>query len=166
MVKLTNDIKDTLAAAKLAWLATAAKDSTPNVVVVAAVRLLDDESLLISDQYFLKTLANLNENPKVAVSWWGDKGGFQIKGTAAVHTSGPVFEDNVEWMKAKWPQVHAEGGRRGEDHRRLRAQGRARRREEGSVVVIRGLLSIMAGSSRDDHNDHNDHNERLTKRLA
>jgi predicted pyridoxine 5'-phosphate oxidase superfamily flavin-nucleotide-binding protein len=109
MVKLTNDIKDTLAAAKLAWLATAAKDGTPNVVVVAAVRLLDDESLLISDQYFLKTLANLNENGKVAVSWWGDKGGFQIKGTASVHTSGPVFKDNVEWMKAKWPRFVPKG---------------------------------------------------------
>ena len=41
MVKLTNEIKDTLAAAKLAWLATATKDGTPNVVVVTAVRLLD-----------------------------------------------------------------------------------------------------------------------------
>jgi uncharacterized protein len=109
MVKLTNDIKDSLAAAKLAWLATATKDGTPNVVVVAAVRLLDDESLLISDQYFLKTLANLNENPKVAVSWWGDKGGFQVKGMAAIHTSGPVFEGNVEWMKVKWPKFTPKG---------------------------------------------------------
>ena len=69
MVILTNEIKDSLAAAKFAWLATATKDGTPNVVVVAAVRLLDDESLLISDQFFLKTLANLKENPKVAVFW-------------------------------------------------------------------------------------------------
>jgi predicted pyridoxine 5'-phosphate oxidase superfamily flavin-nucleotide-binding protein len=109
MVKLTNDIKDTLAAVKYAWLATAAKDGTPNVVVVAAFRLLDDESLLVSDQFFLKTLANLEENPKVAISWWGDKGGFQIKGTAAVHTSGPVFKDNVEWMKVKWPRFTPKG---------------------------------------------------------
>ena len=109
MVKLTNEIKDTLAAAKLAWLATATKDGTPNVVVVAAVRLLDDESLLISDQYFLKTLANLEENPKIAVSWWGDKGGFQIKGIASIHTRGPVFDDNVEWMKVKWPRFVPKG---------------------------------------------------------
>lgn len=109
MVKLTSDIKDSLAAAKLAWLATATKDGTPNVVVVAALRLLDDETLLISDQYFLKTLANLTENPKAAVSWWSDKGGFQVKGTAAVHTGGPVFKDNVEWMKVKWPRYTPKG---------------------------------------------------------
>jgi predicted pyridoxine 5'-phosphate oxidase superfamily flavin-nucleotide-binding protein len=101
MVKLTNDIKDSLAAAKHAWLATAAKDGTPNVVVVAAVRLVDDETLVVSDQFFLKTLTNLQENPKVAVSWWGDHGGFHIKGTSAVHTSGPVFNENEDWMKVK-----------------------------------------------------------------
>jgi uncharacterized protein len=109
MVKLTNDIKESLAAAKYAWLAATTKDGTPNVVVVAAVRLLDDESLLISDQYFLKTLANPKENGKVAVSWSGDGGGFQIKGIAAVHTSGPAFEDNVEWMKVGWPRFTPKG---------------------------------------------------------
>ena len=116
MVKLTNDIKDTLAAAKLAWLATATKDGTPNVVVVAAVRLLDDESLLISDQYFLKTLANLEENPKVAVSWWGDKGGYIDPGHPHSTPAVPYFEDKLEWMKLKWPGSR-QGGRRGEDHR-------------------------------------------------
>jgi uncharacterized protein len=109
MVMLTNDVKDSLAAAKYAWLATAAKDGMPNVVVVAAFRLLDDETLLVSDQYFLKTLANLEENPKVAISWWGDKGGFQIKGTAAFHTSGSIFKDNEEWMRVKWSRFTPKG---------------------------------------------------------
>jgi uncharacterized protein len=109
MVKLTEEIKESLAAAKHVWLATASKDSTPNVVVIGAFRLLDDESLLISDQFFLKTLKNLQENTKVAVSWWGDKGGYQIKGTAAVQTSGPIFKDNVEWMKVKFPRFTPKG---------------------------------------------------------
>jgi predicted pyridoxine 5'-phosphate oxidase superfamily flavin-nucleotide-binding protein len=109
MVKLTNDIKDTLAATKHIWLATASKDGAPNVVVIGAFKLLDDESLLISDQFFLKTLANLKENTKVAVSWWGDKGGYQIKGVAAVYTEGPVFNDDVEWMKVKAPRFTPKG---------------------------------------------------------
>jgi uncharacterized protein len=103
MVMLTDEVKTALSAAKLAWLGTASKDGTPNVVVVAAFRLLDDESLLISDQYFLKTLLNLNENPKVAFSWWGEKGGYQIKGLASVHVDDQTFNDDVEWMKVKWP---------------------------------------------------------------
>lgn len=104
MVKLTEEIKETLAAAKHVWLATASKDGTPNVVVIGAFKLLDDESLLISDQFFLKTLKNLQENTKVAVSWWGDKGGFQVKGVAAIHKDDAVFKANVEWMKVKAPR--------------------------------------------------------------
>ena len=104
MVKLTEEIKETLAATKHVWLATASKDGTPNVVVIGAFKLLDDESLLISDQFFLKTLKNLQENAKVAVSWWGDKGGYQVKGMAAIHKDDAVFKDNVEWMKVKAPR--------------------------------------------------------------
>jgi len=58
MVKLTSEIRDSLAGTKLVYLATAAKDGTPNAVPVGAFKLLDDETLLISDQYFNKTLAN------------------------------------------------------------------------------------------------------------
>jgi predicted pyridoxine 5'-phosphate oxidase superfamily flavin-nucleotide-binding protein len=104
MVKLTEEIKETLAAAKHVWLATASKDGTPNVVVIGAFKLLDDESMLISDQFFLKTLKNLQENQKVAMSWWGDKGGYQVKGTTTVHTDDQIFKDDVEWMKVKAPR--------------------------------------------------------------
>jgi predicted pyridoxine 5'-phosphate oxidase superfamily flavin-nucleotide-binding protein len=64
MVKLTDEIKESLAATKLAFFATSAKDHTPNVVPVAAFKVLDDTSLLISDQFFNKTLANMKENKK------------------------------------------------------------------------------------------------------
>jgi predicted pyridoxine 5'-phosphate oxidase superfamily flavin-nucleotide-binding protein len=104
MVKLTEEIKGTLAATRHVWLATASKDGTPNVVVIGSFKLLDDESMLISDQFFLKTLKNLQENTKVAVSWWGDKGGYQVKGTALVHKDDQVFKDDVEWMKEKAPR--------------------------------------------------------------
>ena len=109
MVKLTSDIKDTLAATRHVWLATATKDGTPNAVVIGSFKLLDDETMLISDQFFLKTAKNLEENPKVAVSWWGDKGGYQIKGTATVEKSGKVFEDDVAWIKEKYPRFTVKG---------------------------------------------------------
>jgi hypothetical protein len=109
MVKLTEEIKETLTAAKHVWLATASKDGAPNVVVIGAFKLLDDESMLISDQFFLKTLKNLQENTKVAVSWWGDKGGYQIKGIATLHKDDQVFKDNVEWMKVKAPRFTPKG---------------------------------------------------------
>ena len=105
MVTLTDEIRESLAATKLVFLATSSKDRTPNVVPVGAFRILDDATLLISDQYFNKTLANLKENPKASISWWGEKGGFQVKGTVTIHTNDEIFQQDVAWMKELRPQL-------------------------------------------------------------
>jgi len=105
MVKLTDEMKESLAGTKLAFIATAAKDGTPNVVPIGAFKLLDDGTLLISDQFFKKTLQNLKENPKIALSWWGEKGGFQLKGTITLHTGDDVFRQDVAWMKELRPNL-------------------------------------------------------------
>lgn len=100
MVKVTDEIKESLKATKIAYLATATKDGGPNVVPIAAVKFLDDETLLISDQYFGKTLNNLKENPKIALTWWGDKDGFQIKADITIHTDDDIFREDVQWVKS------------------------------------------------------------------
>ena len=105
MVKLIDEIKDSLAATKIVFFATASKNGIPNAVPIGAFKILDDEILLISDQYFNKTLSNIKENPKVAISYWGEKGGFQIKGTVTIHTDNEVFRQDVVWMKKLLPQL-------------------------------------------------------------
>jgi predicted pyridoxine 5'-phosphate oxidase superfamily flavin-nucleotide-binding protein len=109
MVKLCDEIKESLAATKLAFFATAAKDRTPNVVPIAAFKVLDDETLLISDQFFNKTLANMKENKKAALSWWGEKAGFQIKGTVTIHTDDGIWRQDVAWMKELRPSLKPKG---------------------------------------------------------
>jgi uncharacterized protein len=104
MVNLTPEVKESLTGTKLVYLATSSKDRVPNAVPIAAFKLLDDGTILISDQYFNKTLQNMKENPKIALSWWGDKGGFQIKGTVTLHTSDEIFKQNVAWMKENFPK--------------------------------------------------------------
>ena len=105
MVQLTDEIRTSLDGTRLVFLATASKGGRPNVVPIGAFKLLDDETLLISDQFFSKTLANMRENPQVAVSFWGEKGGFQLKGTVTVHTDDDVFAQNVAWMKELRPAL-------------------------------------------------------------
>ncbi len=99
MAKVTDEIKESLKATKIAYLATSTKDGNPNVVPIAAVKFLDDETLLISDQYFGKTLNNLKENPKIALTWWGEKDGFQIKADITIHTDDDIFREDVQWVK-------------------------------------------------------------------
>ena len=106
MAKVSDEIKESLKGTKIAYLSTASKDGTPNVVPIGALKFLDDETLLISDQFFSKTLKNLQENPKIALAWWGEKGGFQIKADITIHTDGEIFRQNVEWVRSIKESLH------------------------------------------------------------
>ena len=109
MVAMTPEIKESLEGTKVAFLATSSAGGIPNVVPIAAMKFLDDSTLLISDQYFNKTLANMLENPETALSWWGDKGGFQIKGTVTIHNDGEIFAEDIAWMKERRPDLVPKG---------------------------------------------------------
>ena len=101
MAMLNERMKEIFAKQGIFVLGTADLNGIPNVVPVGAVKILDDETILVSDQYFLKTLSNLRENPKVAMSFWElDKGeGYQIKGEATIQTTGKIYEETVAWIR-------------------------------------------------------------------
>ena len=105
MVKLTQEMKESFAGAKHFYIATSTKDGVPNVVPVTFLKIYDDETLLISNQFFNKTLKNLEENPRVAVAFWGDKGGFQFKGNVTIHKSGKPFDDADAFVKSRRPEM-------------------------------------------------------------
>jgi predicted pyridoxine 5'-phosphate oxidase superfamily flavin-nucleotide-binding protein len=79
-------------------LSTATRDGTPNAVPVGAKKIIDAETILISDQYFNKTLANMKANPRVSVMYWEEREGYQLKGTVTIETSGPRYEDTIRWI--------------------------------------------------------------------
>lgn len=99
MAKMTERMQELFNKVPAAVLATATADGTPNAVPVGAKKILDDEIILISDQFFNKTLANLKANPKVAVSFWEGHEGYQIKGSVTIETSGRRFEETAKWIE-------------------------------------------------------------------
>jgi len=92
---------------KQGWVATAAKDGTPNVSIKGSLRLLDDEHLLFADIFSLKTRKNLLENPKVAIMVYEDaaRRGYMFRGTTELFSSGPLYEQTAENMKKAMPQL-------------------------------------------------------------
>lgn len=94
MVKLDEEMKTAFSKVKIFPVATASKDGIPNVVPIGFCQLIDDDTIWIVDNFMIKSLANLKENPNVAIYVWGpDTGGcFQIKGKAIVIESGEKFE--------------------------------------------------------------------------
>jgi len=69
MAKMTERMKELFTKVPTAILTTATPDGTPNAVPVVTKKIIDDETILISDQYFNKTLANLESNPQAAVTF-------------------------------------------------------------------------------------------------
>lgn len=101
MAKMTERMKELFNEVPTAVLATATPDGTPNAVPVGAKKILDDETILISDQFFNKTLANMKSNSKVAVSFWKDREGYQLKGTVTIETSGKRYEETAKWIEER-----------------------------------------------------------------
>jgi predicted pyridoxine 5'-phosphate oxidase superfamily flavin-nucleotide-binding protein len=99
MAKLTQRIKEIFEKQETVVLATASKEGIPNVVPVNAKKILDDETILISDQFFNKTLSNMKDNPRVAITIWENFEKYQIKGTATIETSGKRFEETAKWIE-------------------------------------------------------------------
>jgi predicted pyridoxine 5'-phosphate oxidase superfamily flavin-nucleotide-binding protein len=101
MAKMTERMMELFTKVPTAILATATNDGTPNAVPVGAKKIIDNETILISDQFFNKTLANMKTNPKIAVTFWEGHEGYQLKGTVTIETSGKRYEETAAWIEDK-----------------------------------------------------------------
>lgn len=86
---------------KLAWVATVSRDGEPNVTPKGSLKLLDEQRVLFADLFSLKTRKNLEENKKVAITVADPATGkgYQLKGTAEVVNSGPLFDETNKQLK-------------------------------------------------------------------
>ena len=94
---------------KQGWVATASKDGKPNVSIKGSLRLLDDEHLLFSDIFSMKTRKNLQENPRVAIMVFEDqsKRGYMFQGAAELLSNGFLYDQTAESLKKAMPQLPA-----------------------------------------------------------
>jgi len=109
MVKLTAEMKEAFSKMKVFPVATASKDGKPNVVPLAMVELVDDETIWITDNFMNKSMTNLRTNPKIAIYIWGPeiKGCYQIKGVTSIKSSGPEYEEMKAKVNRKRPELPA-----------------------------------------------------------
>ncbi len=101
MAKMPENVKSMFKHQGIVVFSTASKDGVPNAVPIGAKKIIDDETILISDQYFGKTLKNITENPIAGITFWDLKSheGYQIKGTITIETQGKRFEDTAKWIE-------------------------------------------------------------------
>ena len=106
MARMHQRMKEIFEKQKIIVVATATEDSIPNVVPVAMKKIIDDDTILISDQYLNKTLKNIEANPRAAITMWDKSEGYQIKGTVSIETSGRRFEETAQWVEERGKSSH------------------------------------------------------------
>jgi len=107
MVSLPEEVKIAIDKAETSCVATADKNAVANVVYVTYLKYLDDNTLVIADNKFDKTRANLDANPKAAcvVLDSDTRKAYQVKGTVTIYSEGKEFESVVEWVHVNHPQL-------------------------------------------------------------
>jgi len=105
-VKIPAEVQPLLTG-KEGWVATASKDGLPNVSIKGSLRMLDDEHLVFADINSKKTRRNLEENPRVAVMVYdaASRRGYMLRGSSALHSNGPLYDQVAGAMKKANPQL-------------------------------------------------------------
>jgi hypothetical protein len=82
----------------LVFVATVNRDGIPNVVPIGFARPLDENTILIADNFMKKTRENLEANPKISfVTKDSTKCPYQFKGSVEIFTEGKYFDTVTEW---------------------------------------------------------------------
>jgi len=83
---------------------TADAEGVPNAIYATCVSKFDEETLVIANNFFDKTMKNILSGSKGSVLFiTKDQTAYQVKGSIEYHTSGPIFEDMKNWNPKKHP---------------------------------------------------------------
>lgn len=102
MAFMPKEVRDLFDKVPTVSFATCSADGQPNISAVGMKKSVDDETLYLSDQFFKKTLANIQVNPKVSVAFWEGHDAYQIHGTARYINEGPEFEEQKAWSEGRF----------------------------------------------------------------
>ncbi|MHA1866402.1 MAG: pyridoxamine 5'-phosphate oxidase family protein [Candidatus Heimdallarchaeaceae archaeon] len=96
MVEINEELKKLIEENALAF-ATINENGNPHCIVVAFVKVVSKNQILITDNYMVETIKNIQQNPNVAVSVWNKDWkencvGYELRGTAEYFTSGKWYE--------------------------------------------------------------------------
>lgn len=103
MAIMSPEVQKAVAEIKPSLVATAGKGGRPNVSPKGSLRVLDDEHLVFVDVRSPNTVANLRENPQVAVLCLDTptRSGCRVVGRAEIIDAGPLFDKFTQEYTAR-----------------------------------------------------------------
>lgn len=80
----------------------------PNAVWVICVKKLDDQRILIANNFFFKTLKNIQSGSTGSLLFIApEREAYQIKGSLEYYAEGPIYDDMKAWLDPKFAGVGA-----------------------------------------------------------
>jgi uncharacterized protein len=85
-------------------LSTVNGDGCPNSIYITCVSKYSEDTIVIANNYFSKTLENILAGSKGSILFITKDGkAYQIKGSIEYHQDGLLFEDMKKWNPKKHP---------------------------------------------------------------
>ena len=85
-------------------LATVNESGVPNIIYAGCVSVFGDDKMVVADNYFDKTKANILNGCKGALLFiTNERKAYQVKGKLEYHTEGEIFDDMKKWNSPKHP---------------------------------------------------------------
>ena len=79
-------------------LTTVDQNGKPNSIYATCVKKYSEDKLVVVDNFFDKTRANIKAGSKGSLLFiTGEGAAFQVKGTIDYETSGEIFDDMKSW---------------------------------------------------------------------
>lgn len=96
MIEIIPEIKKVIEQNPVA-LATINEDNTPHSIIVAFVKVISKNQVLITDNHMAQTTKNIRRNRNVALSfynkeWKKDCVGYELNGTAEYYSEGIFYQ--------------------------------------------------------------------------
>ena len=100
---LTEDMKRLISEQRLGFVATVCPDGTPNLSPKGTTAVWDDDHIVFADIRSPATVSNLRRNPSTEINVVDPmvRKGYRFKGVASVLTEGVLFEQIVDFYRAK-----------------------------------------------------------------
>ncbi len=85
-------------------LTTVDAEGNPNAIYATCVRKFSEDTLVVADNFFTKTRANILSGSKGSLLFITKEGkSYQVKGRFEYHTEGAIFDDMKQWNPARLP---------------------------------------------------------------
>ena len=85
-------------------LSTVNANGVPNAIYATCVSKFSEDTIVVANNYFSKTLENILAGSKGAILFiTKERKSYQIKGSIEYHKEGIIFEDMKKWNPEKHP---------------------------------------------------------------